>query len=146
MRKAKPADRQNKLPSSRRATVLVAAIVCLLVAMLMGAGLVRSLVVQHRVSRDEQRHLQALWLAESAVDRVRASLASDASYAGETWQVKLDSASGIRTARVVIEVSRQDNRPAERRVRIEAIWPDDPLNRSVRRREFVIPGTREGDA
>jgi type II secretory pathway component PulK len=126
--------------------VLVAAIVCLLVAMLVGAGLVRSLAVQHRVSRDEQRHLQALWLAESAVQRAWVRCENDAAYEGETWQVKLRSASGLRTAKVVIEVSGQDNQSDGRRVRIEAIWPDDPLYRSVRHREFVIPGNREGDA
>jgi hypothetical protein len=117
----------------------------LLVVMAMGAAILRSLAVQHRLGRDEQRHLQAVWLADSAVARVAARLQADSSYIGETWQAQLDTTSRGTTGKVLIEISKLENEPDSRRVRIEAVWPDDPLYRSVQLREFVIHLNGEGE-
>ena len=49
-----------------RGTILVAAIVCMVLAMMMAGAVVNGLMIQHRQSRVDHQCLQSLWLAESA--------------------------------------------------------------------------------
>ena len=54
-----------------RGTILVAAIVCMVVAMMMVGAVVNGLMIQQRESRVDHQRLQSLWLAESARPRRR---------------------------------------------------------------------------
>jgi len=110
--------------------VLAAALVCLAVLMLVAAGLVQTTLLRHRQARVEQHRLQAMWLAESAVDRALARLDRDAAYTGETWQVSLDDARGPRPGVAQISIEPVDGDP-ERRIHVLARWPADKPVRAV---------------
>ena len=117
---------------------LVAAVVCLVVMMLVAAALVRSLVIQQRQSRDVVQKLQAMWLAESAVGRAAVRLREDAAYPGETWRVDIAVGNKTLSAAVLIRVDPVEGRADQRNVHIESRWPDDPLDRSMHRKDVVI--------
>ncbi|MFV1968438.1 MAG: hypothetical protein ACC628_23685, partial [Pirellulaceae bacterium] len=91
-------NRTRRVP--RTGVVLVAALVCLLVAILLAAGLVQSIAIQHRQCREEEKQYQSLWLAESAKGRAAAQLAADAAYSGETWRVSVGQIEGVADIRV----------------------------------------------
>ncbi len=133
-------NRRQCLP--RHGVILVAALVCLLVAILVAAGLVQSIAIQHRHCRTEESHLQSLWLAESAKGRAVAQLAADAAYAGETWRVSVEQTEGVAD----IRVETLDGQPQQRRITIEARWPDDALRRRVLRRNLIIQLPGSGDS
>jgi Tfp pilus assembly protein PilV len=69
----------------RRGLIVVAVLVCLVVMMLLGAALLKVALMERESNREAERRLQAQWLVESGLERARAKLAADASYAGETW-------------------------------------------------------------
>ena len=122
---------------SRSGVVLVAVLVALLVVMLISAAIVRGLVVQHRLARAEQQHVQAFWFAESAVQRARARLAAAADYDGETWQIALPQ-SGYATAQAVIRIEPIENEPNKRTVIVEARLPNDPVDGVLEQRSLVV--------
>jgi type II secretory pathway component PulK len=122
--------------------VLVAALVCLLVTMLVAGGLLHSITIQHRHSRDDVTNAQSLWLAESAKARAAAQLAADAAYSGETWRVTLGQQEGVAD----IRVETPDGQPQQRRITVEARWPEDALRRRVLNRNLIIQLPRSGDS
>lgn len=122
----------------RRGVVLVAAIVCLLVVMLMGAAILRSIALRHRQGREDLYRMQALWLAESAAERCAARLRDERGYTGETWRVRLAQGAAAVEGTAVIRVEPAEGHTASRRVRIEAHWPDHPLHRRLLRKELLI--------
>ena len=131
----------SRTGAQHRGAVLVAAVVCLVIAMLVGAALVRCLTIQQRQSRETEQRLQALWLAESAAGRAAARLSADAAYSGETWDIVWPAAGVVR-----IQVEPLADQPAQRRVRIEARTSADPLRGSMHRKELVIHLPNTGDA
>lgn len=113
----------------RRGAILVVAIVVMLVLSLLGAEIVRTLVLTQRHADRLQSQSQAFWLAESALDRARAQLAASGDYAGETWQPEVaskENGDAPAASKVTIAI---EGEGADRVVRVEAIYPDDPLNR-----------------
>jgi hypothetical protein len=121
----------------RRGLVLAAALACLFLTVLLGAGLTAAAVNRHRQLVRQEQDLQAAWLAESAAARAAARLKADADYAGETWTVPADELGGRRPGRAIVVVNEGDG--DERRVAIEAFYPDDPLERTRVVREIVVP-------
>jgi Tfp pilus assembly protein PilV len=109
--------------------VLLIVLVCLAVAMALVVGWARIAVMQSRQARAAEDRLQAVWLAESAIERAVARLRVDPDYPGETWQVDADafgpapgdgpSAGGT----VVITVEPDAANPAARRVAVQADYP-----------------------
>ena len=122
----------------RHGAVLVAAIVCLVVVMLMGAAILRSIAIRHRQGRDDVYRVQSLWLAESAAERCAARLRDDPAYMGETWRVRLAHGAAALEGAAVIRVEPVAAPTNARRVRIEAHWPEGPLHRRLLRKELVI--------
>jgi Tfp pilus assembly protein PilX len=88
----------------RRGFAVAAVLVCLLAITLIGAGMVQSLIEAQRSSRLAHDRLQALWLAESGVDRAVARLRTDNQYKGETWTLAAEEFDGRRGAVVEIAV------------------------------------------
>ena len=131
--------------SSRRGMVLAALLICMLIVMLVSAALVRGLVVQHRLARGEAQRLQAMWLAESAVDRAVVKLRSNAAYSGETWSVSLGEPAGAASGVAVIRVATVEGADEQRTIAVEARWPDDPVFRVLEQRELVIDLVDEGE-
>ncbi len=126
------------MKTRRHGAVLVAAIVCLVVVMLMGAAILRSIAIRHRQGREDLYRMQSLWLAESAAERCAARLRDDPTYTGETWRVRLAHGAAALEGTAVIRVEPAESQPSTRRVRIEARWPEDPLHRRLLRKELVI--------
>lgn len=112
----------------RSGVVLVAVLVALLVVSLISATIVRGLVVQHRQARIEQQRTQALWLAESAIDRAIAQLQADADYKGETWNVS-QVADGIEASgQATIRIQPVAGSTAQREIHVEARWPNNLID------------------
>jgi type II secretory pathway component PulK len=106
-------------PVSRRGAALVVALVCLLIVMaLLGTMLVGALRSgrQLRVERDRR---QCELLLQAGLDRAALSLAADASYAGEAWDVPAAEIGVSGVGQVTIHVSRPGEGYPQIRVRAE---------------------------
>ncbi|NUQ61606.1 MAG: hypothetical protein HUU20_03905 [Pirellulales bacterium] len=110
----------------------------LLVVSLLGLALVQAVVVHQRQMRLSGQEQQCFWLAEAGVGRAVQRLAVSDDYRGEQWNVPADVFGRAGTGVVVIEVSQAADSSRARRVRVEARFPDDPVRRTVCRREFEI--------
>jgi Tfp pilus assembly protein PilX len=128
----------NVQSDPRRGFTMVLALVCLLVVATIGATTVRTLVSEHRQATRQQRQLQTLWVAESALERAAAQLAADPDYTGETWQIAADEIGGPWPAKAVIRVEPAASDETKQRVLVTAHCPDDPLDGMVLEREIEI--------
>ena len=135
----------EKKRRGRRGAAMVIALVCLSVVMLLSATIVRNLVFHQRQTRADQQRLQALWLAESAVDRAYAALRSDPEFTSSVWHVELAGAHGTQTGVAEITVELDEGLPRQRRVRVVARWPDDPVYGSVHRKNLIVNLPESGD-
>jgi hypothetical protein len=122
----------------RRGAVVVVVIVCLVVITLLCGALLRTGLARRAQVRSEERRLQADWLAESGLERAAARLASDAGYAGETWELSPKDLDGVAPGVVRIVVEPLEGRPRGRRVRVQADYPRDPPLRARRSRHWVV--------
>jgi Tfp pilus assembly protein PilX len=128
----------------RRGALLVVALVCLVVVVAIGSSLVRQLLLQHRQSVQEQSQLQALWLADSAVERALARLAEQPDYTGETWQIDGQLLPNDSPGVVVIRVETSAGENAARRIVVEARYPHETLYQVVQQRTCPVPHSVSG--
>lgn len=138
-----PVEGVSRSARHRPAAILVVAMVVLLVLSLLGAELVRTIVLAHHRSRNQQRQTQAVWLAESGIARGLAQVSSDPDYGGETWQpVPAEAARDEEPlkSKVIITIEKTD---AGRQLRVEAHYPDDPTDRVSVERVHPLPSTSE---
>ena len=129
--------RGSKKPNARTGSALAAVLVCVVVALIYGAALTQTLVVQHRQVRLSEQQQQSFWLAESAVQRTVHTLKTSPDYRGETWKVPAEvlGAAGI----VVIEVESVDAPQTGWSVRVASRFPDAPKHRIIYERELFVP-------
>lgn len=99
------------------------AIVLLTVATIIGASTLRSLAREHRQMSRYEYHLQAVWLAESAIERTVSQLRQNRDYAGETWMVPADEMGHGLGGTVQITVSQVKGKPNQRIVGAQADYP-----------------------
>lgn len=118
----------------RRGGAMVVAIVALLVVSLMAATLLKSLLLLQRQSRRAEQQMQALWLAEAALQRAAAMVAKDEKFTGETWNVDLPACRGV----AVIQVANVENEPEQRAVSVVARYPDEPVHRALVERTLIV--------
>jgi Tfp pilus assembly protein PilX len=131
-----------KMHPSRRGGALVVAMVTLLVVTLIAGSVVRSLVASHRQARQHEGELQAQWLADAALVRAAAQLSRDADYERETWRPAMSDASAPEEGGVaIIRVEQVDAQPGQRRLIVEARYPDHEWRRVSVRRELLIGET-----
>lgn len=131
---------------SRRATILVAVVISLFVAMLIALALVRGLVAQQRQLRSVERELQSLWLAESAFNRAAVRVREDPDYAGETWSIDSGQMSSRFDGKVEIRVTASQDSPETLIVAVQSDFPDDPIHRSRHIGQFTIPSSASEQA
>jgi hypothetical protein len=124
-----------------RGAIAVVALVCVAVASVVMIVVVRRAVGEWKMARLEAQHVQCRWLAESALERAAARLASDSKYAGEVWKTPARSLTGKEDggqedktkdgggAAVRIEVTVPSGQPSRRLVRVQADWPEDAPSR-----------------
>ncbi len=131
--------RLNGSPHTRRrGAVLIGAMVCLvLVSMLLGS-LLRLAVTHRRQVRRQQDYLQAEWLAESAMERAASRLAADSDYPGESWNIAADELGGPHSGFVKISVQKPDQRPNQRIVAVEAIYPSGVVYFAKRTKQVTV--------
>lgn len=124
----------------RRGAILIIALLCLVLAMMLLAALLRLVETGRRQMRQEEAGQQALWLAESGCDRAAARLSANPDYTGETWSITPEELSGADPAAVVITVQRIDNDPKSRLIHVEALFPADsqPSIRRTRQATIVL--------
>jgi len=116
----------------------VVALVCVAVASIFMVVMVRRALSEWKMVRLEARQVQCRWLAESALDRAAARLASDPKYQGETWTIPGDRLPRQEKATVKIEVSTRPDKPLERLIRVQADWPeDDPARARVSKQTTI---------
>jgi type II secretory pathway component PulK len=117
--------------------VLAAALACLFLTVILGAGLSAAAINRHRQLVRQEQELQASWLAESAAQRAAARLQMDSEYTGETWSLPAGELGGRGAGQAVITVAAED--AGRRRVTIEAFYPDDPIERTRVVKERFVP-------
>lgn len=127
--------------------MLLTVMICLVIALSVGAAVVRTGLARRGQARAEERRLQADWLAESGLERASARLADAPDYAGETWQVPAADLGGRDDGSVTIAVEAVEGHPRRRLVRARADYPRDPSRRARARRQATIdlPPEPSGD-
>ena len=113
----KPPSRDAKT-MHRKGSVLVIVLISMLVATMLGASLIRTVLVRQRQIHVLASQQQALWLAEAGVQRAFHELAEGPDYDGETWEVPPDALGEGREAKVTIEVSKTEDVPEGRLVSV----------------------------
>ncbi len=101
-----------------RGSVLVIVLVSLLVASMLGVGLIKTVLIHQRQMRVLDGQQQGFWLAEAGLQRAARQLANTPEYEGETWNVSTDVLGSSRSAKVTIEVAKSDDQSNEREIRI----------------------------
>jgi type II secretory pathway pseudopilin PulG len=117
----------------------VAVLVTLLVAALLAAAFIQSLVGHLRQVRIAEQQQQSFWLAESAMQRALQRLATDADYRGETWNVSPELLGGPDAGLAVIRIEPTTSPQPGTWIRVEARYPDDPVHRITHNRERFVP-------
>jgi Tfp pilus assembly protein PilX len=111
-------------PPTRHGSILVIVLISLLVATMLGLGLIKTVLIHHRQSRVVSGQQQAFWLAEAGVQRAVRKLAETPQYQGEVWQVPADVLGSSRTAAVTVEVVKSDEKPNQRVIRVHVELDD----------------------
>ncbi len=112
--------------------------VAIAVAGMMAVSIVRFSLVARRAGRVEAWRVQADWLAESALERAAARLASDSTYKGETWTIPADAFDGSEDAAVKIDVAAVADQPDRRAVSVRADYPNHSHNRARQVKQTVL--------
>ena len=123
----------------RRGGALIIALVTLLVVMLMAGAIVRSLVADHRETRQAAKELQARSLADAALARGMAVLTTNPNYAGETWRAQIGAGDNDDIGVAEIRVERPEDSNNQFQLTVEARYPDHPWRRVAVSRSISIP-------
>lgn len=122
---------------ARKGLAIVPALVCLLLVTMLCAALLKQSRTRRLAARDEQRRMQAEWLAESGADRASARLSIDPDYRGETWEIAAGNLGGL-PGRVTIAVEADKDHPGRRHVRVNANYPPGVENRATQRTQRTV--------
>jgi hypothetical protein len=118
--------------------VLVAVLVVLMTASLLFGAMLRTGRQEQQMLRNWQLRVQAIELAQAAVDRAAARLAADADFKSEIWQLDAAEMGGRDAADVTIETSERADRPLSRQIRVEVNYPAGGERRIRYRHEAMI--------
>jgi len=124
--------------------ILAAVLGALAVVAIVGAALTRSVVLHVRHLGLAEQRQQALWLAESAMQRGRHGLAASREYRGEEWRVTPQLLGAGRAGAATIRVELTDEPESGAWIRVEARYPDDPVQRFVHNCELFVPLPSQG--
>ncbi len=120
----KTLNRQRTGNHQRRGVLLLVVMVCLLLVSMIGGSLLKLGLAQRRQMRREQSRQQAIWLAESGIERAVARLRTDSEYSGEDW--KLDDSDSIRGKPAVVKISvLRDESTGKIAISVVADYPRD---------------------
>lgn len=122
----------------RNGLVLAIALVAIAIASVVLLAIVKTAVAERRAMDVRQWQAQALWLADSGLERAAARLAADPDYRGETWHVPADELDGKAAAVVRIEIEPDGAIESRRQIRVQADYPDTSLNRARCSRQIAV--------
>ena len=128
---------------ARRGALIVVVMVCLLVAGMLIASLLKLTLWQDRQMNYEQARLQAAWLADAGLDRAAGRLAREPTYAGETWQISAAELGGPDAAVVVIRLQNAEAAARQRTIVVEAVFPSEGPHQSRLTRQMPIAVSQE---
>jgi hypothetical protein len=135
--KSRNASRRRWL--DHRGTLLMSVLVCLSVVMLLATSWLKTITLEQRHVRAAADRAQADYLVASGVARATAQLAADPRYAGETWQIDRETLGMRSGATVVIRLAAAvADKPRQRRLIVEASFPNDRPWRARQTREVTI--------
>lgn len=126
--------------------MLAVAILCITIALMLATALSRAAVVQQRQSRNGTYQQQALWLAESGLQRAVFRLRTAPGYAGETWDVPADALGSAHAGVVTIEV--QPNAAGDGRIELQvtARYPVEQPTGAMHVRSIVLPAVQGSES
>lgn len=113
-------SRLNQVGRARRGALMVAVIVVLIIIATLTMAFARKLVSQGKAARVRSHHRQAVWLAESGLERATAQLRLAADFEGETWTIPAEQLHG--GGEVVIQIAAAEA-SSPRRVIATARYP-----------------------
>lgn len=122
----------------RRASAVIAVLVCILIITMLGTTLTKEMVGQYRQSKTLQQQSQAFWIAESALHRAVHKLKQADEYRGETWTISPEILNTDYSARAVITVKRVTSPKTGYEVRVAAYCPDTKRTRIMVQRETFV--------
>jgi hypothetical protein len=131
-----PLRRPGRL--SRRGSVLVAALVCMLVVMMILGIMFQGVVRAHRQLHRERDLRQTELLLQAGCDRAAFQLSNADDYHGETWNLPADMVVGAGRGRVTIETIRSGSPPVWE-VKVVAEYPQGSETSIRRSRTFQLP-------
>ena len=127
-----------KRENRRKGALLVLLLVGMAVAATIFFSVLKLIAVQRQTVELQTRQMQAGWLADSAVERTSARLASQAGYRGETWTVLPQDLGGLDGASIAVRVEEVPGRPDRRAIHVNADYPPDPSRRVRQSREVIV--------
>jgi hypothetical protein len=136
--------RRRRKVVSRPAIILPCVLAALVVVMLVAAALTEAIVLDRRQGRRCEERQQALWLAESALQRAVHAAAKSPDYRGETWRVPAEVLGGRRPGVAIIRVEPVAAPRPGRRVQVEAYYPEETVDRTLYQREAFVNSPSPG--
>jgi hypothetical protein len=127
----------NRLRCKQRGAILILILACMAIASVLLILGVQFAVSIHRTTRTFGWSVQAQCLAQSGLERAAAKLAADADYPGETWKIPAEELGGDYAAILKIEVKPMPDKTG-RHVKVQAEFPDDPLDRVLYDKELTL--------
>ncbi len=133
------ASKSTSPKKQRRAAALFAALICVLVVGLFSSIVVKQAISRHRQLKDDEKRLQAFWLAESAFELALVRLQTTPDYTGETWNTPPRNAAHADQGRVEITVEPAADSPGSLLLQIRASYPGQGPRRFTVSKELVLP-------
>ena len=136
--KSNPATLHVFRRSGPRGAILLIAMVCVAITSIVSISLLRVAIAQEDAIQTDARQLQAIWLAESALDRAAARLRADHAYQGETWNLPAQLLSGVDDALIEIKIQTVPGRAEVRRIGVQVDYPAQADFRSRQSKSVTI--------
>jgi len=138
-------EAERRIAGKPRGAAMLVTVVCLAVIAALGASLLRALVAEHRQTLRRRDQMQAFWLAESAVQRGVVRLVAAREYAGEQWQVEMETDGRRVRGEATIRVEAVEGNAQARRIVAEARCPAEGAAGVLQQREIVVALDQAGD-
>lgn len=129
--------------SRRNGMTMLLVVICLIVVTAIIGAVFRNMALGARMSRQRERKVQAMLLAETALERTAVALQAGADLEDDVWMVSPEQLGGKLEGRVEIQVQPSEN--GRRVIEARAVYPrsTDFQAIAVRRIEInVAPDTK----
>lgn len=124
--------------TSRKGSVLVIVMICLLLISLLMSSLLKSALLQRRQIIREQNRVQAEWILESALERAAQQRLENNEYKGEVWEISpMDLGTRYAgSAEITLKTEGKDDRQISIQARV--IYPENAPFSVTRTKNIVL--------